>query len=221
MNKLRTRQTVLFAICFGGACAALVFYVVNRQIAFTADLLREQAVSIAHNVASLSAPEVAANDRIASARRLERFNDFGTIRAIIVSDRRDEPLAAVRRNLAGNLSAAAVRDVSMIATVTELDASAWTRLRAQTASVKVPVGEIAPIGWVRLEYSLAPTRSGQVLSQGFLAGLLLTTVATVLFAALSRAGATTGKARRSITHADAATPRTPSTPESHKRSAGT
>lgn len=220
MTHSRVRQTWIFAICLACVCAVLVVLAAGRQIVHSAKLLHEQAMSIGHSIATLSAAEVAANDRIALAQRLEAFNDFASVSAIVVSDRRDEPLAAVRRNLAGNLNAAAVRDVSMIATVSKLDASAWALLRAETASVRAPVGAIAPIGWVRLEYSLAPIRSAHVLLEGLLAGLLLTTVATVLFAALSRAGSTTEKARRTVPLADAATSGTASTSESQKPSAG-
>ncbi|MGL1832928.1 hypothetical protein ACKVEX_04900 [Rhodocyclaceae bacterium SMB388] len=213
------RQTWFFAICLASVCATLVVLGAGRQIAHSAKLLHEQAMSIGQSIATLSAQEVAANDRIALARRLEAFNDFASVSAIVVSDRRDEPLAAVRRNLAGNLSAAAVRDVSTIATVPELGASVWPRLSAETTSVRVPVGEIAPIGWVRLEYSLASILPGHMLLEGLLAGLLLTTVATVLFAALGRNGSSTEQAGLTVPHTHAATSLTPSTSESHKPSA--
>ncbi len=146
-----------------------------RQATLNLDRLVAEATShaeqIARTIAHVAHFEVAANDRVALAYRLEGFNHFEGVLAIAVLDRREALLAAAQRNPAGNLTAtpklpfATIRQESgnsLVAPPTNL-------------LVRANIGEIAPIGWVYIEYqpnSLSAHRSEAVLNAAFILALL-------------------------------------------------
>ncbi|MBI1905967.1 MAG: hypothetical protein HYS20_06965 [Rhodocyclales bacterium] len=149
------RLRLLLLIGAGSACAvlALLLYTAHLHTALAADLTHAHARELAANIASLSQSEVASNDRVALFNRLESFNAINHIRSIAITNRLVEPLAAVRRNAADNLSAVTSRDITF----------AWrpgTAVPQPRGVMNIPesvaiwsaIGQIAPIGWVYLEY---------------------------------------------------------------------
>ncbi len=148
--SLRLRLSALFGLLFVLTASALLLALAQRQGAQDEARMLHQAGEIAAHIATLTRREVAANDRIAIAARLESFNEFEDIALIVITDRQGQPLAAVRRNAAGNLSATSRREIP-------LDRPADTspmRIGAPAdgrATIRAAIGQIAPIGWVQME----------------------------------------------------------------------
>lgn len=157
----RFRLWLGFTFCFAAGASLLFLYAVHRQSSLATELLQAQAGAVAANIAGLSRFEVAANDRIALATRLESFTDFAYVRSIVISDRREEPLAAVRRNAAGNLSAAPGHEVELALDIAAPQRSALGLITEHPVTLRLAIGEIAPIGWVHLEYEVTTLVSAQ------------------------------------------------------------
>lgn len=188
MSLSPKRTFSLFVVCLTIAGLVLLAFLLHRQAAQGATMLHSQAAAVAHNIASRVNIAVAGNDRIAVSSGLESFNEFDGVVSIQVMDRREHPLAAVRRNLAGNLSAAASGEIPVVAadpgsSVLSLILGNWT-----SASIRVPIGEIAPIGWIHLEYDLSPLRETlrRTLLEGLSALLALVAGMSLIFATLAR-----------------------------------
>lgn len=145
----------LLAIGASLACASLflLLYGAHLHTAATADLIHSHARELAANIASLSQSEVASNDRVALFNRLESFNAINHVRSIAITDRLTEPLAAVRRNAAHNLSATTSRDISFAwrPGATPPEAGGFLSV-PESIAIWSAIGQIAPIGWVYLEY---------------------------------------------------------------------
>ncbi|MFN3986521.1 MAG: PAS domain-containing protein [Rhodocyclaceae bacterium] len=147
--SLRNRLTALFALCMLLCAGFATAYLASRQNHGVTDQVDTQTRAIASSIAALSLAEVAANDRIALTRRLESFNELEIVRALAVTDRQGAPLAAARRNAAGNLAAVSGRELGNLGdpgAPPAMSDSAGARV------VWASIGQIAPIGWVRLEY---------------------------------------------------------------------
>jgi len=157
----RFRLWLSFTFCFAAGASLLFLYAVHRQSSLASELLEAQAGAVAANIAALSRLEVAANDRIALATRLESFNDFEYVRSIVISDRREEPLAAVRRNAAGNLNAAPGHEVELTQEIAAPQRTALGLIIEHPVKLRLAIGEIAPIGWVHLEYEVTALVSAQ------------------------------------------------------------
>jgi hypothetical protein len=149
------RLRLLLLIACASACMvlALLLYAAHLHTTLTAELTHAHARELAANIASLSQSEVASNDRVALFNRLESFNAINHIRSVAITDRLVEPLAAVRRNAADNLSAITSNDISFV----------WRPGAAapppggfmnipKSVAIWSAIGQIAPIGWVYLEY---------------------------------------------------------------------
>jgi sensor histidine kinase regulating citrate/malate metabolism len=183
-SSRRLRLTVVFALLAALGTTLLVAHVALRLATLVDTLAHRHANAVAANVATLTQAAVATNDRIALAARLESFNEFGDVRAIVITDRQGEPLAAVQRNAAGNLSATLDRE-----TLDERDdrrpfPDRWSSKRRNAPiSIHVAIGQIAPIGWVHLEYDAdAATAARQRLVAGAaLVALLLVAALTTIF----------------------------------------
>lgn len=180
----RLRLSVVFALLVALGTTLLVAHVALRLSALVDTLAHRHASAVAANVATLTQAAVAANDRIALASRLESFNEFGDVRSIVITDRQGEPLAAVRRNAAGNLSATLDGE-----TLDERDDGPRlpdrrsSKRRDAAVSIHVAIGQIAPIGWVHLDYDVdAATAARQRLVAGAaLVALLLVAALTTIF----------------------------------------
>lgn len=170
---------MLFSLTFLLSASALLLVLADRHVAFSDALVQEQAEELAANIATLTRAEVAANDRIALATRLESFNEFQHLRSIVIADRQGNPLAAVTRNVAGNLSATPRR---RIATESASTKSLGTGARA--VSIRAAIGQIAPIGWVDLEIDTTGTNAqrNRVLGSVVLVAILVWLGATIAFA---------------------------------------
>lgn len=151
--SLRVRVVALFCITFAVGAGALLLLIANLQARAVLALLDDQAQSVAHSIARLAYDRVAANDRVGLATQLETFNQMQRIRSIAITDRQGQLFSAVSRNAAGNMNAASERDIGRLGTP-GIPTSAGPALLAggEPRRVWVAVGEIAPIGWVRLEY---------------------------------------------------------------------
>jgi hypothetical protein len=180
----RLRLAVVFALLVALGTTLLVAHVALRLSALADTLAHRHASAVAANVATLTQAAVAANDRIALAARLESFNAFGDVRAIVITDRQGEPLAAVRRNAAGNLSATLEREtVDARDDDPRLPDRQSAKRRDAPLSIHVAIGQIAPIGWVHLDYDdAAATAARQRLVAGAaLVALLLVAALTTIF----------------------------------------
>lgn len=175
--------SVLLSIAF-----ALVVAMAYRHVDETRRLIHTQATEIAATAAELARFEVAANDRVALAFRLEAFTRFSQVQAIVIMDRREQPLAAVRRNSAGNLSASPQATIALERMAGDtLEDLRLSKLDGSFV-VREPIGEIAPIGWVYLEHDdsgLAAMR--RALAAGAGGGALLLAAALALLWRLRRA----------------------------------
>ncbi len=151
--SLHFRLTALIALVVAGIVGSFAAYVAHRQALVANELLVARAKALAANVATLAQSEVAANDGFALAMRLEGLNEFADLRAAAVTDRQGKPLAAVRRNAAGNLSATAPNGLATagVPGVAQLP-PAGILMSAEPLVLWNAIGPIAPIGWVRLEY---------------------------------------------------------------------
>jgi hypothetical protein len=117
-------------------------------------LLLAQTETLTKNIATLSHDGVATNDRAALATRLESLNEFNDLQSVSITDRQGHPLAAVVRNAAGNLSAAQTAQIGLISTPSGIGSDrAKSFAEGKTLVQWHAIGEIAPIGWVRAEFS--------------------------------------------------------------------
>lgn len=166
----------------------LIVSMVYRHVEETHRLIRAQATEIAATAAELARFEVAANDRVALAFRLEAFTRFSQVHAMVIMDRREQPLAAVQRNSAGNLSASPHATIALERLNTgESSQSALSQLD-DSFVVRAAIGEIAPIGWVYLEHDnrwLLAAR--KALAAGVGGGAVLLAAAIMLLLRLRRA----------------------------------
>ena len=177
--SLRFRLSVLFSLTFLLGASVLLLVLAQRHVAFSDALVHAQAEELAANIATLTRAEVAANDRIALATRLESFNEFQHLRSIVIADRQGNPLAAVTRNAAGNLSATPRRQISAESTSTASRGSG-----PGAATIRAAIGQIAPIGWVDLEIETTRTdaQRNRVLGGVALTAILVWVGATIAFA---------------------------------------
>lgn len=173
--SLRVRVVVLFCITFLVGAGALLALIANLQARAVLELLDDQAHSVASSIARLAYERVAANDRVGLATQLETFNQMQRIRSIAITDRQGRLFSAVGRNAAGNMTAISDRDTGPLGTPGVVTRAGPALLAGgEPRLVWVAVGEIAPIGWVRLEYDaqlLVDNRRTILLTGG---GLLLT-----------------------------------------------
>ncbi|HRQ46107.1 MAG TPA: hypothetical protein PK725_04105 [Rhodocyclaceae bacterium] len=177
--SLRFRLSVLFSLTFLLSASVLLLVLAQRHVAFSDGLVHDQAEELAANIATLTRAEVAANDRIALSIRLESFNEFQHLRSIVIADRQGNPLAAVTRNAAGNLSATPRRRISP-----DNGSTASRGSKPGTATIRAAIGQIAPIGWVDLEIETTRTdaQRNRVLGGIALAAILVWVGATFAFA---------------------------------------
>lgn len=177
------RRLLVIGAGFTCATLTLLLYSAHLHTAATAELIHSHARELAANIASLSQSEVASNDRVALFNRLESFNAINHIRSIAITDRLAEPLAAVRRNAARNLSATTGRDITFAwRPGTTPPEPGGVLIVPESIAIWSAIGQIAPIGWVYLEYEtddLANARN-RFLASGAVVTLVVW-LATVLF----------------------------------------
>ena len=130
----------------------LVVSMLYRHVEETNRVIHAQAAEIAETAAELARFEVAANDRIALAFRLEAFTRFSQVHAMVIMDRREQPLAAVQRNSAGNLSASPEATIELERMEEDSQPRSILSKAEDSFVVRAAIGEIAPIGWVYLEH---------------------------------------------------------------------
>lgn len=186
LSSRRARIARLFALLLAVGMTLLIAHVAQRLSALVDALAHDHARAVAANVAALTQAAVATNDRIALAARLESFNEFGAVRSILVTDRQGVPLAAVRRNAAGNLSATPGRElVGGDDEGTQRPTPApWQPGGKATPSIRMAIGPIAPIGWVHLHYDVEPAETARqrLVAGAMLVALLLVAALTTVFA---------------------------------------
>ena len=181
--SLHLRLTALITLVVAGLIGGFVAYVAHRQAQLATELLVARARTLAANVATLAQNEVAANDGIALATRLEGFNEFAALRAAAVTDRQGHPLAAVRRNAAGNLKATAATAIGALdAPGSSRAPNAGLWMNPEPLVLWTAIGPIAPIGWVRLEYD---TTSALAARNRILRDALVFASIALLFAVLA------------------------------------
>lgn len=134
------------------AALLLAVSLLYRHVEETHRVIRAQATEIADTAAELARFEVAANDRIALAYRLEAFTRFSQVNAMVIMDRREQPLAAVQRNSAGNLSASPQATIALERMEEGSPPGSILSKPEGSFVVRAAIGEIAPIGWVYLEH---------------------------------------------------------------------
>ena len=177
--SLRTRFVVLFCFALALCASTILLFLTYQHQRVVHEVLLSQARGLAATISGLTHDEVAGNDRVALSVRLETFNRIETIRSLIITDRRGQALAAVQRNAAGNLSAASSQEIGMLESPGSHDTAPPSLWSAEpTRVVWFSIGEIAPIGWVRLEYEVAQTiQTRQTLLMGgaILTGLIILT----------------------------------------------
>lgn len=187
--SLRVRVVVLFCITFVVGAGALLLLIANLQARAVVALLDDQAQSVAHSIARLAYDRVAANDRVGLATQLETFNQMQRIRSIAITDRQGRLFSAVARNAAGNMTATSEREIGPLGTPGIVTQTGPALLAGgEPRRVWVAVGEIAPIGWVRLEYDaqlLVDNRRTILLAGGGLLILLLGLGAALLAASMN------------------------------------
>lgn len=185
----RLRRLLAIGGSFACATMILLLYGAHLHTATTAELIHAHARELAANIASLSQSEVASNDRVALFNRLESFNAINHIRSIAITDRLVEPLAAVRRNAARNLSATTSRDIVFAwRPGTTPPQSGGFLSVPESVTIWSAIGQIAPIGWVYLEYetdTLASARN-RFLASGALVALGLWGATLLLLALVLR-----------------------------------
>ncbi|MBW7859558.1 MAG: hypothetical protein KJZ96_01305 [Rhodocyclaceae bacterium] len=210
VTRERLRLLSIFIACLTVAASVLLVYAALQGASIAAERLQAQAEELAGSIAVLSRSEVASNDRIALARRLESFNEFSGIRTMVITDRLGEPLAAVRRNAAGNLSAAPGREVSFSWSPGGI-APRRSRVDPDQSvrTVWTAIGQIAPIGWIYLEYDghLINAARDHILSRGLLWLIPVLIVSAAIFAWAIRVA--TGAGRRETALARLADPSRP------------
>ncbi len=147
--SLRARVTLIYALVFVCTSVLALAHLTARHQQMSSEQADNWARAIAGSVGLLSQAEVAANDPIALVRRLETFSELDEIRMITLTDRQGQALAHVERNPAGNLVAAhAGPELSK-----HLPSNRILLSEQGTHHILWrPIGEIAPIGWIRLEY---------------------------------------------------------------------
>lgn len=168
-----------FALC----TAVLLTLFAHLHAKEIAAILSEHAKTTAASAATLVHGQVAANDRVGLASRLEAFNEMTTIRSLAITDRQGVPLAVVRRNAAGNMTAMPLNAIGPLGTP-GVDGIRGPALfpDPEPGFVWSPIGKIAPIGWVRLEYEtsrLTHTRNAW-LAAGLLVLIGMTLAGAVL-----------------------------------------
>lgn len=176
----RRRPFLLLVIGFALILGALASFTTYRQSMALSSLLLAQTESLTKNIAALSHDDVAANDRAALAIRLEGLNEFNDLRSVSITDRQGHPLAAVIRNAAGNLSAAQTTQIGLIGTPSGINSDHAMSLPETGTLVQWhAIGEIAPIGWVRAEFSThaATEKRKQILLDTFVAAAVAWTLA--------------------------------------------
>lgn len=184
-DSMPTRIAIwaLLSISFA-LTAALVF----RYVDETRQVIHTQAVEIAATAAEFARFEVAANDRIALAFRLEAFTGFSQVRAMVIMDRREQTLAAVLRNSAGNLSASPESTIALERMNHDASPQSGIIRIEDSFVVRAAIGEIAPIGWVYVEYDngwLLKTR--RALALGLVSTALMLATASALLWRFRRA----------------------------------
>jgi hypothetical protein len=181
--SLHFRLTTLIALVVAGLIGGFAAYVAHRQAFLASELLVARARTLAANVAALAQAEVAANDGVALATRLEGFNQFADLRAAAVTDRQGQPLAVVRRNAAGNLSAMSADQSARLGIPgTSRIPRAGLSMSPEPIVVWTAIGPIAPIGWVWLEYDSSPALAAR---NRILADALVFALLALLFAVLA------------------------------------
>ncbi len=166
----------------------LVISLLYRHVEDMHRIIHAQAVEIAATAAELARFEVAANDRIALAFRLEAFTRFSQVHAMVIMDRREQPLAAVQRNSAGNLSASPQTTIPLERMEADNPPGSIFSEAENSFVVRAAIGEIAPIGWVYLEYDNRwLEKARRVLALGAAASAALLVAALALLWRLSRA----------------------------------
>ena len=176
--RLMLRVATILAICIG----AFGLYSAQRLTALANVLSEHHATTLAAHIAMLTRVDVAANDGIALAARLEGFNAFTALRSVTVTDRQGLALAAVQRNVAGNLSAMPLREIGMLGNPGSAPRNQGVLLPAsEPLVVWAAIGPIAPIGWVRVEYETTASASlfGRAQLEAVAIGLILILLAIV------------------------------------------
>lgn len=183
-TSLKFRLFMSFCVSFTLCSGVLLGLLAQHQAKELAAILGEQATALAASVASLAHDKVAANDRIGLPARLETFNEIAMIRSLAITDRQGVLIAAVRRNAAGNMSAAPIDEFGELGTP-GLGNNQRPSLFADPAPLVIwaSIGKIAPIGWVRLEYE--PHQAAQRPHEWLTAYLLALIVMTLAGALLA------------------------------------
>lgn len=196
-GSLKLRLVVAFCASFALCAGVLLSLLAHHQSRSVSTLLSEHAAAVAASVAALAHDQVAANNPIGLPARLETFNEMTMIRSLAITDRQGTPLAAVRRNAAGNMTATPINELGELGTPGVERARALTTRPNQEAGIMwASIGKFAPIGWVRLEYET--DRLAQT-TDDWLANRLLVLIVITLAGALI-AYALAHSLSKSLTH---------------------
>lgn len=153
--RLSTRLKLALLLWCATLGALATLFIVERQVRVVDEFLTQHGKTLATSIAALTGADVAVNNRAALSPRLEAFSAMPDIRSITITDRQGSPLATVQRNAAGNLNAVAGNTLHptqpLRPTPSQQDATPHG-----SRIVWAAIGQLAPIGWVRLEYSTAP-----------------------------------------------------------------
>ncbi|QID18952.1 response regulator [Nitrogeniibacter mangrovi] len=146
--------------------------------------LEENTRALVSLVATLMADAVAANDVPTLVQKLNPFADHPGLNELVVSDRQGLGLALIRRDGTGNVQTAAP-NTHPLSPPTDADN---VRVDGHGLTVWAPIGQIAPLGWVRATVATAPVTDAAALALKLGAlGLLLLAVASAALNQLLKA----------------------------------
>ena len=177
-RTLGQQLALLFTLLLTLSIGAYALYIALEQTDFVENLERRHANELSQTLAAALEPHVARGDMPQAVAHLLELDSNAQIRRITVTDRQGTPLASVSHG--GTTSAM----------VEALDANPQPLRLPQNTSSPAPrrggnlvawagIGNLAPIGWVRLEIAPAATDNlHHIVADSLVAGLLTVLIGT-------------------------------------------
>jgi PAS domain S-box-containing protein len=168
-RRLYVKLTLLGAMALAFSILLFAWGTVNEQSNFAFESIKNQAETLASNIASASGNYIVSEDFAALEQLLIQSAAYREVLAIRVSDRNGTVFGNVQRDNKGNLQPIydqlTIKHPDVIATQVSIDKN--------TLAVWVPI-ENASLGWMQLKYSLATIDAVQksIWRNGIIAALI-------------------------------------------------
>jgi two-component system, sensor histidine kinase and response regulator len=187
LRSLGQQLTVLFALLLTLSIGAYSVYVGLEQADFVERIERQHADELSDHLSALLEPHMATGDTEGMLKHLAELQTTPNIRRLTVTDRQGHPLVSVSRQTE---NAALVAEASHppipLPTENRRAASLTSPAGKEQIVAWTSVGEIAPLGWLRVEVSpeAAADDLRHIFADSVLAGsltLLIGTAAILIF----------------------------------------